>query len=217
MLKWLGITNLSERGLEMGTKLITIVLFLFFLFSSSPTHANLIKLYDLQGTIGTPYDNLTEAEIYIGSYDILGLARIQSTSFNDVVELSGYTTDILIAMLNRTYVPFFDSNGSPWGDPSNMYVNNRFEWQLMHWGVVNEELFYGSGYGPNYLSTRILYDLSGYDIECLYINSSFIEFGTSTGYKFDLLAEVEPIPEPSTMTMLGVGLLALIAYRRKRM
>lgn len=200
----------------MGTKLITAVFCLFIILFSSPTHANLIKLYDLQGTIGTPYDNLTGAEIYIGSYDILGLPRIPSTSFNDVVELSGYTTDILIAMLNRTYVPFFNSFGSPWGDPSNMYVNNRFEWQLMHLGVVNEELFYGSGSGSGHIFGGPLCDLSDYDIEGLYINSSFIEFGNITGYKFDLLAEVEPIPEPSTMIMFAAGLIALIGFRRKR-
>lgn len=199
----------------MGMKLITAVFCLFIILFSSPSHANLIKLYDMQGTIDTSCDNLTEAELYIGVYDYIGLARIPKTSFNTVVVPDGYGAGILISLLNRTYVPFFTSYGSPWGDASAMLVYNFFAWQLMYLGTLDQENHNITFY-PGVGHDGRLYDLSGYDIESLYISSSFIEVGTSTGFKFDLLAEVEPIPEPSTMIMFGAGLIALIGFRRKR-
>lgn len=212
MLKWLGTANLAERGLKMGTKLITAVLFLFFLLSSSPSHATLIKLYDLQGTADTSYDNLTQAELWMGVYDYIWLATIPKTSFNTIVTPTGNGAETLIALLNRTYVPWFTSYGSPWGDASAMLVYDFFAWQLLYLGGLDHR-----GHGGAYSYYGTLYDLSGYNIESLYINSSFIEVGNSTAFKFDLLAEVEPIPEPSTMVMLSAGLLALIAFRRKKM
>ena len=99
--------------------------------------------------------------------------------------------------------------------PQNHVSFDSGYWNSIGWGQVS---VYDFSNNPLATLTNTAYGIYTFDIN--YANIGFIVFnpnGDPAGAAIDNLRFGEPVPEPSTMLLLGSGLAGLVGYVRKRL
>ncbi|ACH41003.1 PEP motif-containing protein, putative exosortase substrate [Citrifermentans bemidjiense Bem] len=185
--------------------LIRCLFLLSLLASPNPAQATMINVLQAGGTVEwstASSGGLVASEIFAGQYNPDPLiSPMGAAQFNTLVPArGGFATAVQdwIAMLEGSFTPHrYGSEIDYYNELNAMYFQNAF-WGLLLW--FGEENGISGGYHAP------IPDFSGYDVHGLYIYNG-VDFGVGTmTYDFHVFADVTPVPEPSTVFLLVMGL-----------
>lgn len=185
------------KKISLAIVLVSIITFV------NSSQATLISAFDINGTYNASNIGILQQFSFgigidepapLGTFGLNKLELIQS----------GFRSSIMKDMLQRTFA-------STLKDPfiyeclSN-YNNNQMVGLILLKG--------DSGNGSLRYFINPIPDLSDYIINDLYIDNFITQDGSTVDYDIRILADVTPIPEPSTFILLAVGVAGIALLRK---
>lgn len=194
--------------------LLRCLFFISLLVSANPAQATMINVLQAGGTVewSTAFSgDLIACEIFAGDYNPVPLiSTMRPAKFNTIMEAVGgleIAVEDWIAMLERSFTPHTfgsDSQIDYSNELNAMYLQNAF-WGELIWCGDKESI-------ASCLFRAPIPDFSGYDVRGLYIYNG-VNVGVETmTYDFHVFADVTPVPEPSTVFLLLVGLAGTFGF-----
>ena len=185
---------------------------------SNPANAIMINILNVEGTeIKDPQYTYGHPNGYLMQWGIDNRMTLFSTdSLNDLVQLPhNLQTDALISMLEGNYtLTTYNGTVDYQDDRNRMYLANNLHGDIQY---STDTGGFGKEYGGLLWSISPIPNLSSYNISDLYMYNNVDETLDSVHYDVKMWADAEPVPEPSTILLVGVGIGGLFIWRRKKL
>lgn len=192
-------------------RVIVLLLFFSVLLPVGRAQALFIDVLDLKGVIDPQGDVLVRYETIFGGYNPINVQTVGvppgESHFNAKM---GPRANVLTDFFQRTFIPLPPIGQDEW---TYMYETNQLYGAIRFGGIKDYVGYHRFGYLP-------IPDLSAYRIDALYLDNSFSPNGSLIDYDIrlvadaHLMADAAPVPEPSTVFLLGAGIPWL--WRRSR-
>lgn len=187
-------------------KALLLISLIFVFIAASTSHADIIKVFDFNGSYDASKGEITNYSIYFGDYNPTSLGTIWGSDLNGLVKVDNLGATFLTDFFQRTFVPRPPIEQDEW---TYMYKNNLIYGNIQL-GGADEPLFFQRFYYNQ------IPDLSAFHINALYLDNSFSTNGATGAYDIQLLADATPVvPEPSSLLLLGGGIIALVFIRKR--
>lgn len=195
----------------MSKKNLAMVFIFVCLVATSSAQATVISVFDIVNTVST--SGIGTAENYSLTFGIdcpLQLINANINTFGIVNEKTYNNIPIFTEMLQRTftYSPEDRIGFTPMAEEISNYERNELNGLF----ILNGSIDYNTAiwqFSP-------IPDLSGYTINGLYAEN-FTTFQGSTAISDTrILADVSPVPEPSSFILLAVGIVGIVFLKRRQ-